>query len=471
MGNEGRIACIKSEALRRIRPSGRELETVRAAVEIVRERILEAAKEKGADVRVEVEGSIAKGTWISADRDVDIFIIFPRGTNKETVATLGMELAKAGAGGKWKTGYAEHPYVETEFGGCRFDIVPGVELVPGGRPMTAVDRTPLHTAYIKSKLNEEGKDEVRVLKQFMKGIGVYGAELRVGGFSGYLCELLIVRYSRFELVLDAAARWGERVAIDIEGHYKGEREVLEVFNSPLVIVDPVDKGRNAAAAVTRRALSTFVSAARHFLRSPNEKFLFPKVGVKSVSELVRLVEGRGSVPIGVLTTCPSIPSDVLWGEILHSLSKMTGLLKEKGFKVLDSGAWSDEEDEIVFLIELEEAILPGAEIRAGPSVIFPEDERRFLEKHLRDERTIAGPFIIGDRWNVLRRRGKTDAAKVLSEHLTKMRLSPDVAKEIRHGFRILEARALVEYAEKDPDLRHELWKFLRKRPLWLEGER
>ena len=31
----------------------------------------------------------------------------------------------------------------------------------------------------------------------MQGIGVYGAEIKVGGFSGYLCELLVMKYGGF----------------------------------------------------------------------------------------------------------------------------------------------------------------------------------------------------------------------------------------------------------------------------------
>jgi len=466
--NDGQeIAAIKSEVLSRIRPTKEDWEGVIKAVEVVRGRILEAARAKGLNVRVEVEGSIAKDTWISTDRDVDLFIIFPQGTNREVITGAGMELAKAGAGEKWKTGYAEHPYVEAEVLGCKMDIVPSGELVPGKKVMTAVDRTPLHTTYVKERLSEAGKDEVRILKQFMKGIGVYGAELKVGGFSGYLCELIIIRYGSFEETLRVASAWGLGEVVDIEGHYS-HGSALEAFDSPLVVVDPVDRGRNAAAAVTPRALVTFISASRHFIKKPSLAFFFPRTDQIGIGELKRMLEGRATEVMAIETACPSLPSDVLWGEVYHSLSKIVGFLREKGFRIFDSTAWSDEREKVVFMLELESGRLPEAELHLGPSVVFPEDEERFLEKHLKSRKMIAGPFIAGERWHIIRRREGVDARELLEESLPKMKLSPDIAAEIRRSFSIISAGELIGRSEDRPGLMREIFTFLRKRPLWLE---
>jgi len=461
------ISAVKSEVLKRVRPTKEDKEEIRKAVEVVRGRILEAAMGMGLEVRVEVEGSVAKDTWISSDRDIDLFIIFPHNIGRETITSVGLELAKAGAGERWKTGYAEHPYVEAEVLGCKMDIVPSGELVPGKKAMTAVDRTPLHTRYVRERLSEAGKDEVRVLKQFMKGVGVYGAELKVGGFSGYLCELLIIRYGSFEETLRMASGWRSREVIDIEGHYS-HGSALDAFDSPLVVIDPVDRGRNAAAAVSFRALATFVSASRHFLKRPSIAFFFPPTDRIELDELMRMAEGRGTELMAIEIACPSLPSDVLWGEINHSLSRISALLKEKGFRLLDASAWSDEKERVIFLLELQEGKLPEAELHLGPSAIFPSDEERFLEKHLNNPRTIAGPFISGDRWCVIRMRGVTDARKVLEESLPRMKLSPDIAMEMRRGFSLVSVGELIKRSLGRPGLMPQLFMFLRKKPLWLE---
>ena len=118
--------------------------------------------------------------------------------------------------------------------------------------------------------------EVRLLKKFMQGIDVYGAEIKVGGFSGYLCELLIMKYGSFAQTIGAFARYNQRVVIDIEGFYADrENELSLLFPEPLVIVDPVDKGRNVASAVQPQKLYTFIGASRAFLKKPTEDFFYP----------------------------------------------------------------------------------------------------------------------------------------------------------------------------------------------------
>ncbi len=110
----------------------------------------------------------------------------------------------------------------------------------------------------------------------MQGTGVYGAEIKVGGFSGYLCELLIIKYGSFAETVEAFAHYSKRVIVDIESHYAGrQRELSLLFPEPLVIVDPVDKGRNVASAVQPEKLYSFVAASRAFLHKPDAIFLFP----------------------------------------------------------------------------------------------------------------------------------------------------------------------------------------------------
>jgi tRNA nucleotidyltransferase (CCA-adding enzyme) len=61
----------------------------------------------------------------------------------------------------------------------------------------------------------------------MAGIGVYGAEIKVGGFSGYLCELLILHHNSFLDTVKAFARYKHRTVIDIEGYYEQRRKDVD----------------------------------------------------------------------------------------------------------------------------------------------------------------------------------------------------------------------------------------------------
>jgi len=457
---------VKTKAIMRLIPTGMDRKAVERAVEVVKERVTAAAERAGVQVRVEVEGSVAKDTWIGTDRDVDVFIIFPRGTTKDALKGIGIELAKAGSGGTWKLAYAEHPYVEASVEGCVVDIVPSVEAAEGDTLTTTVDRTPLHTNYIKRVLNGKGKDEVRMLKQFMKGIEVYGAELRIGGFSGYLCELLVVKFRTLEGAITAAAGWGERAVVDVMGHYEGDL-ALEAFDSPLVVIDPVDRRRNVAAAVTDKSYSSFVSACRRFIKDPSIDFFFHEHKVPTEEELLEAIRDGGSDYMAVVTGCPRVPSDILWGEVKRSLSKIAKLLAQNGFPVKDSAAWTDEKEKVVLMLELDRAEVGAAVLHDGPRVALAAEEERFIGKYLTSEQVVAGPYIRGDRWYVeLRRRYRT-AKEAIEGEFPKIKFSEDIDAQIRKGFIVLLNQEMTAIAGSE-EFRSELWKFLKKRPVWLK---
>ena len=123
------------------------------------------------------------------------------------------------------------------------------------------------------------KKPVILLKKFLKGVGVYGAEIKVGGFSGYLCELLIIHYGSFLNLLKSVVNWRwrrKRIVIDIEKSYEKKGvDPTQVFDSPLIVIDPIDDRRNVASALREDRLSEFIAAAKAFLRNPSEHFFFP----------------------------------------------------------------------------------------------------------------------------------------------------------------------------------------------------
>lgn len=457
---------IIEKVAERVTPSQAERKGVHRLLTKFIARAEAASKKRGMRVRVEVEGSVAKDTWISADRDLDVFLIFPPGTKKDLMAKDGLELAKAIGGGKWSLGYAEHPYVEAEIDGFTLDIVPSVEMAEGEKPVTSVDRTPLHTSFVKGRLTEGSKAEVRVLKQFMKGVGVYGAELKVGGFSGYLAELLIINYGSFAGTIRAAASWGERTLFDLVGHHKGQN-LGGVFDGNLVVVDPVDMSRNAAAAVSSQSYFTFIAAARQFQKRPGMGIFFPKKARVKPKAVMDLLAKKGSHVLAVAISCPRVPSDILWGEAFRSMRRIASLLESEDFHVIDSGAWSDEKQFLVFVVELCELEISRGRIHQGPMVQLVEEAERFLVKYRPGERVLAGPYVRGDRWVVELLRDENSAARLLSKRLKGIQFSRDIGAQVRKGFKIYADGQLGALMEKRPDLAAFTLQFLRKRPSWL----
>src|SRR5207247_7594350 len=89
-------------------------------------------------------------------------------------------------------------------------------------------------------------------------------------FSGYLCELPVLRYGTFRGGLEASLSWRPGIVLELD------RAPARTFPEPLTVVDPVDPNRNVASAVSVEQLATFVHAAREYLQNPSERFFFPR---------------------------------------------------------------------------------------------------------------------------------------------------------------------------------------------------
>jgi tRNA nucleotidyltransferase (CCA-adding enzyme) len=245
----------------RVKPNSYEREKIEKITRLVTKRVITEAKRGDSKASVEVGGSVAKDTWLSGEADIDVFILFPESINKRILGEIGLQIAKeAMKEFPCRERFAEHPYLETYIDGIRVNIVPCYK-VNKGEWKSAADRSPFHTEYVKMKLSQEDvRDEIRLLKRFTKGVGVYGAEIKVGGFSGYLCELLVLGYQSFIRTLNKISKWKLRQLVDIEKLYEGKpHEALRYFDAPLIVIDPVDENRNVAAAVSKEKLGELIT--------------------------------------------------------------------------------------------------------------------------------------------------------------------------------------------------------------------
>jgi len=273
---------IFQTVLERITPKKAQRAKIEGLAKKLEAKVAEVSRRFGVEAEVRLEGSVAKDTWLSEEPDVDIFMRVPKTIPRKSLGKVCLQIAKkATEGAQHVERFAEHPYLEAIVDGVRVNIVPCYK-VEKGEWLSATDRTPYHTDYVRSRLDKQMLSEVRLLKKFMKGIGVYGAEIKIGGFSGYLCELLVLHFKSFLNTLEAFAHYKRRMTIDIENYYEGrENELKLLFKEPLVIVDPVDKGRNVASAVQPQKLFTFTVAARAFLKNPSLKFFYPPVSSRN----------------------------------------------------------------------------------------------------------------------------------------------------------------------------------------------
>ena len=136
----------------------------------------------------------------------------------------------------------------------------------------------MHSKWVNK--HKKRVNEMKLTKQFCQAQNVYGAESYIRGFSGYICEIITVYYGSFLNLIKSAAKWNDKVVIDVQKYYKG-KDVFKLVNtsklvSPLIVIDPVQKDRNAAAALNEDKFEAFKNAAKEFLKHPSKDFFAEK---------------------------------------------------------------------------------------------------------------------------------------------------------------------------------------------------
>jgi len=397
---------LLNEVLAEIKPSEEEKKIEIALGKRVMEKLRKIIPK---DIGLELVGSIAKDTNLKDDRDVDIFLLFPKKYPKENLEKLGLKFAKkAVEPHKWEIGYAEHPYLRAKIDNCDIDIVPSFKITSIHEKASSVDRSPLHTRYVLGKLDEKQHDEIRLLKQFLKRFDIYGAELKIEGFSGYLCELLIIHYGSFEKLLKNAAKWSEPV-IDIEKHYINKKKIREKFRSPLIVLDPVDMDRNVAAATSQESLSKFILTARAFLKKPSREFFFAKKPKVFREELIREIRRRGTKLVCLTFPKPKVVEDILWPQLKKAARNIAKHIELNEFKLFDYGLWTDGRSKCAMLFEFEVHSLPKVKKILGPSISYEEGVTQFIKKH----KNSTGPWIENDRLVTIKNRKFSNAIDLL----------------------------------------------------------
>lgn len=441
--------------LGRVRPLPEE----RARLKEVSGRIIASAESfaaaRGLELKATLVGSAARNTWLAQDHDLDVFL----GVLEDADLGKALEIARLIAP-QHEEKYAEHAYVHAWIEGFEVDLVPCYLVDDASKLKSAVDRTPFHTKYVAERISGL-EDEVLLLKQFMKGVGVYGSELRVGGFSGYLAELLVLNFGSFEEVLAGASRWGPGEIIDLKGDSTGEAAAGRAAltgAAPLMVVDPVDPGRNVAAALTLDRMLQFAAASRCFLDRPALDFFFhPKPDPLSDEELLAKLEARGSSLMLLELPAPPVVEDVLFPQLRKAEESIRSLLEKNGFSILrsDVGCCSDR---AVLLFELEVAELPRISRRTGPPIWEAEHLSRFLEAH---PEPLSGPYIENGRAVVELPRKYTRASDLLRAKIGGISMGKHLAQAAREGHDILVGPQLASI--KDDEFRVFLREYFRAR--------
>lgn len=342
--------------LRKIRPSKLEKSLLMLKVRSFINKL-----QKGIDAEVFLGGSVAKDTWLKGSHDVDIFVRF------KSKGNLSDDLEKIlkQRFDNIERIHGSRDYFQVIFKNLNFEVVPVLKVISSKDLENVTDVSPLHVTWVKNNINDL-EDEIRLAKAFCKAQELYGAETYKKSFSGYVLELLVIRYGSFESFLKHAINWKEGEVISFFDKKVDSKKV------PLFVVDPVQVNRNAAAALSYEKMSKFKSVARSFLNNKSEKYFVKKKFVlKDVLDndlVLKIWNLKGK-------------RDIVGTKVLKFFERLCELLEEEGFVVIRSGWYWDEEKEAILWFSFKSKVLSKYKLHKGPPLANKEDCLRFREKY------------------------------------------------------------------------------------------
>ncbi len=409
------IAAIKKSSI----PTSVEIKSKKQIADTAFRLIQNEIKRFSEIVGIEFGGSYAKGTWLKG-ADVDIFIKFKKSISEEKFEEISKQVGFSSLK-KFNpyVRYSQHPYVEAMIKKTKINVVPcyDVEL---GKWKSAADRSPFHTKHMQKVLAPKMKDEVRLLKVFLKSIGIYGAEIAMQGFSGYVSEVLILNFGTFENVIKAISKIKENQVIG-----KAEKK----FDTAIVIIDPIDGNRNLAAAISNQNIGKFILSCRAFEANPTIQFFKKSKRKKSAANLENVL----TVKFNYTKRSP----DIIWGQIKRTASALGTQLELGGFGVLRSMSYTDEKKEAYIFFLLESPIISKKYVKRGPEFFREDGCKSFIKKNISRTELM---WIDDDSKIVsLEKRKHNEAVKYIKEFLKnnlQTGIPKGLQKDLKKGFRI-----------------------------------
>ncbi len=400
------------------------------------QKLLDLVKKESANfpevTSVELGGSFAKGTWLKGKLDFDIFVKMKKETDEKEFEKIGRDIGFASMK-KYHpyVRYSEHPYVEAVVEDTKVNVVPCYD-VEKGQWKSAADRSSFHTRFILEQLDEQKKNEVRLLKKFLRGIDIYGAEIAMEGFGGYVSEVLIYHYGSFMKVLEAVANFAQGQIIG---------NPTKKFETALVLIDPIDSNRNLGTAISAQNFGKFILAARAYLKKPSLAFFNGKKLISDTKNLQNVLVVKFSYK--------HRSPDIIWGQAKRAATALSGQLELGGFQVLRKGATTDEKSEAAMLFLLHSTTIEKSLVKNGPDVFRKSESENFILRNFKNKLT-----WIDDNGKILslQQREFYEAKKflqsLLKKNLSKAGIPSGIIPDMKRSFRVLAGNQVTSKSIK-----------------------
>lgn len=375
---------VAHKVLKTIKPNEKE---ILAKTCTFARKLNAALKKTKVNAQAVIGGSIAKGTFLKGDHDCDVFVRFQkRKYSKQDIATILEPILKE-TFGRVKRLHGSRDYFTLTLDTINYEIVPVLAIRDPSEAENITDCSPLHVAWVKH--HASFREEIRLSKAFCKANRIYGAESYIKGFSGHVLDILTIYYGGFVELLEASLDWKSPYVIDAENYHKGK--ALEVLNtskiqSPLIVIDPIEPMRNAAANLGEGKFERFKVAAEIFLDSPKAS-AFKKKEITLAQ--VKKKAGKNKLIIVDVTAKTGKP-DVVGAKLLKTTAYLGAKLAENGFRIIDMDwVWNKKRKAWVYIITDHDRIASDY-THQGPKLDLKDHVAEFKKKN-------KNTFKAGDR--------------------------------------------------------------------------
>ncbi len=397
------INKILAEVRKKIRPDSKVIKDadtiVKAINDLLKKEKIQATCVKG--------GSIAKGTFLKNDYDIDLFIRYNQSYINKNISDITEKILEKLCN-KLKV-LIHRIHGSRDY--FQFDLMKGkkilaFEVIPVMLVYThnyqdaqnITDLSPEHVLWVQKYTSKNPKllDDIRLAKQFCKANKIYGAESYINGFSGHILDILIIHHGSFINLIKTFSKYTEEdlkkpIIIDTEKNLINPLKQLNKSKiTPLIIIDPIQKERNSAAALNKERLLMFINASKAFLEKPNKEFFEVKEfeiekeiknSLKEIKYYYKLEEKNVHiVKIDIDTLEGS--KDVVGTKVLKAFEDIIEHLQLNGFKVLKND-WKfnyDEKRAEAYIIV--DRRISRELMQEGPPSKTTPDYKRFMDKHV-----------------------------------------------------------------------------------------
>ncbi len=407
------LVCRKT--LKEIKPDERE---VLSKTDTLTQKLNAALKRQKIKAQAVVGGSIAKGTFLKSDHDCDVFVGFEKKTySRQDISKILLPILKS-VFKHIKLLHGSRDYFSLSEGGINYEIIPVLAIRDPTDAENITDCSPLHVAWVKK--HRSCRDEIRLAKAFCKANRLYGAESYIKGFSGHVLDILTIHYGGFVELLEAALEWNAPQVIDTTGYHKGN--ALKTLNaakvqSPLIVIDPVEPMRNAAANLSKEKFDLFIDLAESFLEKPTQEY-FKKKEV-TLAQVKKKAGDRKLITIDIAAKAGK--PDVVGAKLLKTVNFIGRGLADGGFVVHDMDwVWNKKKKAQIYIITDHGRIAPDYS-RQGPPLSEKEHVAEFMKKN-------RNTFTAGDRIFATIKRKHTLPEQLLSEIIKDKYMTEKVAR-------------------------------------------